>query len=125
MRQLESADARLCRAGEGSSLVTEHLALHEITRDRRAIHAHEWFLATRAPIVDRARDQLLSCARFSGDEHPRIGWCYTRDHRAHIVHRAALSDHLSAESQLRAQRAGDAPRLTQLQRGRDSEENSL
>src|ERR1700686_4200579 len=111
MRELEPADARLRGPGERPSLVAEHLTLYQVTRDRRAVHPHEWFFAARAPIVNRAGDQFLSSARFSGDEHPSIGGRDARDHCAHIVHRTALADHLSAESQLRAQRARDAARL--------------
>src|SRR5512132_1793007 len=60
MRQLESSDAQLRRPREGSPFVAEHLALHQITRNRRAIHAHEWLVAPRAPIMNRACNELFS-----------------------------------------------------------------
>src|SRR5450759_1927893 len=117
MRQLEPADASLRRAGERAPLVAEHLALHEIARNGRAVHAHERLFASRAPIVDRARNKLLPGARFSHDEYARVRRCDARDHLPHRVHRAALADHLSAEPQFSAQSAGDATRLSQLQCG--------
>src|SRR3954467_12840996 len=74
MRQLEPADARLRRAREGTPLVPEHLALDESARYRRALDPREWLGAPGTGVVDRAGDQLLSRARFAGDEHPRIRW---------------------------------------------------
>ena len=41
-RELELADARRLRAGEAAAFVPEQLALEEVSRQRRAVHLHEW-----------------------------------------------------------------------------------
>ena len=69
VRELEPPDAPVGRAGERAALVAEHLALHQIARNRRAIHAHERTVAPRARRVNRRRDELLARARFAGDQH--------------------------------------------------------
>ena len=48
VRELEPPDAPVRRAGERAALVAEHLALHEIARDRGAVDAHERPVAPRA-----------------------------------------------------------------------------
>src|SRR6185437_12512171 len=67
--ELEPADAAVGRASERAALVAEHLALHQIARDGRAVHAHERAFAPRTAGVDRRRHELLTRARFAGDEH--------------------------------------------------------
>src|SRR6185295_8822782 len=79
MRQLEAADPLRRRSGESAALVAEHLALHQVAWNRRAIDADEWLVATLAPVVNRAGDQLLARPRFAGDEDARIGRRHARD----------------------------------------------
>src|SRR5690606_35942553 len=73
VRKLEAADAVAQRAGERALHVAEELALEEIARDRGAVHADQRPLATRARVVDRARDQLLAGARLARDQHGGVG----------------------------------------------------
>src|SRR5690606_26495157 len=70
--ELEAADAVAQRTRKRTAHVTEKLALEQVPRDRRAVHADQRALAPRARIVDRARDQFLARARFACDQHRRI-----------------------------------------------------
>src|SRR5689334_127179 len=117
MRQLEPTDSGLRRARKRTALVPEHLALHQIAWDRRAIHAYEGFVATWTRDVYRARNQLLPGSRLSGDQYARIGWGYSRDHLADAVHRGTGTDQLTRQAELGTQRPRRAAGLAKLQRG--------
>src|SRR3954470_4159298 len=60
VRELESPDASIGGSREGTLLVSEHLALDEILRDRCAVHADERSVATRALRVYRRRHEFLA-----------------------------------------------------------------
>ena len=60
-------------AGECAALVAEQLALDQRGRQRRAVDADERALASRAPIVQRPREQLLARACIACQEHRRVG----------------------------------------------------
>src|SRR5207248_285856 len=62
VRELEAAEPILDRPGEGALHVAEELALEELPRNRAAIHLDERSVAPRAPVVDRACDELLARA---------------------------------------------------------------
>ena len=62
VRELEPSDAPLRRARERSLLVPEHLALHEVAGDGRAVHAHECPIAPRTRRMDGRSHQFLPCA---------------------------------------------------------------
>ena len=125
VRELEPADSPIRRAGERALLVPEHLALHEIARDRRAVHAHEWAVAPRALRMNRRRDQLLPGPRLTRDEHAGVGRRHARDQLPHARHRGARADHLAREPEILAQRARLAPHAPQLERRREREQHPL
>ena len=56
------------RAGEGAFDVAEHLAFHQLPRDRAAIDRDERAVAARAQLVDRLGAELLAGAALAGDE---------------------------------------------------------
>ena len=56
------------RAGEGAFDVAEHLAFHQLPRDRAAIDRDERPVAARAQLVDRLGAELLAGAAFAGNE---------------------------------------------------------
>src|SRR5207249_11160910 len=58
-------------AGEGAAPVAEELALEDALRERRTVDRHEEPVAARARGVDRARDELLSCAGLALEEDRR------------------------------------------------------
>lgn len=62
VREFEATDASLGRAGKGAALMAEHLTFHEITRDGRAVHAHEWSVTTPTADMQCCRSQLLAGA---------------------------------------------------------------
>src|SRR5207247_6792955 len=72
----ELADARGRRAGERALLVAEQLALEQLRWERRAIHLHERLIASRRPLMDRARDELFADAAFAADEHRHVAVGY-------------------------------------------------
>ena len=126
VRELEPSDAAVRRAGERALLVPEHLALDEIARNRRAVHAHERAVASRARAVDRRRDELLARAGFAGDQHARVGRRDARDQSAHARASPELSPIISPPSPRScAQRARFAPRAPQLERRRKREQHAL
>ena len=73
VRQLESADALVGRAGERALLVPEHFALDEVTRYRCAIHSHERAITARTGNVNGGRDELFAGTGFACDEDTGVG----------------------------------------------------
>jgi hypothetical protein len=65
----EEPGAVAARAGERAAQVAEELALEERLRDCGAVLDEERRVALGAPLVDRARDDLLARARLALDEH--------------------------------------------------------
>src|SRR5262249_38705899 len=70
-------------------LVAEELALDERMRQRRAVHHHQWALASLAARVDRARQQLLAGARLAMQQHRGGRRCNLRGLLEHVAQRAA------------------------------------
>jgi hypothetical protein len=122
---LASSKRPIRRAGEGTLLVAEHLALHQVLGDRGAIHAHEGAVAPRAPAVDRRGHQLLPRARLAHQEHARIGRRYAGDHLAHLLHLRARSHHVARERVVLAQRLRFAPCGAQLERRAQRQQHAL
>ena len=56
-------------ARERAAHVAEQLRFDQRLGQRRAVDAHERHLALRAPVVNRARDELLAGAGLARDEH--------------------------------------------------------
>ena len=71
--QFEAADLSRQRAGKRAPLAAEQLALHQRTRNRRAIDAHHGPPPPRAQFVNMRRDELLAGARLTEQQHGRIG----------------------------------------------------
>lgn len=66
------------RPGECPVFIAEKLALHEISRQRAAVHRHKRARCPRARVVDGLREEFLARAAFAEDEHrgvaPRDGF---------------------------------------------------
>ena len=122
VREFEAADAPVRRPGKRAPLVAEHLALHEIARNRGAVHPHERTLAARTRDVQPRRDQLLAGAGFPSDQYAGIGRTDARDECAHVAHHWRVTDHLAGDAEIFAQRLCRATGLTQLERGRQREQ---
>ena len=69
---LHEARQSRVRIGEGAALVTEQLALHQRVRQRPAVDRHEGAVASVAPVVDRARRELLAGASLPLDDHRHV-----------------------------------------------------
>src|SRR5690606_15687393 len=69
---LEAADSTRDRPRERALLVTEELALEKLLRNRRAIDRHERPVAAVRQLVDSARGELLTGARFALDQHRAV-----------------------------------------------------
>ena len=72
MRRLEKPDPVRVRAGEGAARVTEELALDQRVRDRAEVVRNERTRGARRERVERPRDQLLSGAGLSLDQHDGV-----------------------------------------------------
>src|SRR2546428_297234 len=92
VRRLEEAVAVLPGAGERALLVAEELALHEVFRDRAAVHGNKRLVAARAVLVDQARGELLAAARFARDIHRRLGAGELADQLADLRERRAFAE---------------------------------
>src|SRR6185503_7097422 len=66
---LEPAESPLQSTGEGASLMTEQFRGDQRRSQRRTVHTDERAPRSPGALVDRAGDELLSRARFSGDEN--------------------------------------------------------
>jgi hypothetical protein len=71
--ELEAAGLVFECAGERALHVAEEFALEETFGHRAAVQFDHRTVASRTSLVDGSRDQLLSGAAFSGDEHGRVG----------------------------------------------------
>src|SRR5262249_57253044 len=73
VRDLELSELPRMRPGEGAPLVAEQLRLEELGRQRGAVHGDEGTVPADPLPVDRASDQLLAGAGFTGDQDRRRG----------------------------------------------------
>ena len=71
--QLDLADGRLDRAGEGAALIAEQLGLEQVFGDRGAVDGDEFALGARALVVDRAGEQFLAGAAGAEQHHRDVG----------------------------------------------------
>src|SRR5262249_54180699 len=67
-------------------------ALKQLTWDRCAIHADERALASRAAIVNRARDKFFAGSRLALDQHRRRGQRHHRHLLENIAKRRTAAD---------------------------------
>ncbi len=86
---LEASGLALVGAGEGTSLVTEELALEQLARDRGAVDLYERRAAPGRVRVDRVGDELLADARLAADEHGDVGAGRLLDDGLDFAHRRA------------------------------------
>ena len=96
MRLLELAEMARRRSGERAFLVAEQLRFDEIGRHGGAVHGHERFVTPRAPLVNRARDELLAGAGLAEDADARLARRDAIDLRHHAAHRVTRPHDLVA-----------------------------
>src|SRR6266478_5202255 len=106
VRLHEEPPARRVRVGEGAARVPEELALEQRLRERDAVDGDEGTGLPPSPLVEGARDELLSGPRLAGDQHGRAG---VRDAVEELVH----PPHRGAGPEQRAEAAGFLDRLAQ------------
>ncbi len=94
VRLLEAAAPLRIRAGERALLVAEQLGLEKIRRNRRRIQRNERLRRTRAVIVKRARDELLTRARLTRDQHRDAGASESPDRAEHLLHGRRATEQL-------------------------------
>jgi hypothetical protein len=91
-------------ARERALLVAEDLGLEEVVGERGAVDRDERAAFPRAPVVDRARHELLARAALAADEHDRLRLGGAIDEREALGHRGRSSEDVTT-----ADRALDGP----------------
>jgi hypothetical protein len=71
----KAADVRIDGTGERSPHMSKQIAFEKTGRHRRTVHLDEIPAATRAELVDRARDDLLAGSCLAGDQDSGIRSC--------------------------------------------------
>jgi uncharacterized protein YoaH (UPF0181 family) len=92
--KLQDAGAIGQRPGERSALVTEQLRLHQLRRNRRAVHLHERRVRALAVPVNRVGHQLLARAVLSLDQHAGVARRNLADEREQLLHLVAARHHV-------------------------------
>jgi hypothetical protein len=87
---LKQAALVVARIGERPSPVAEQLALQKRLGDRRAIHGEERAGRSRAPLVQRSSQQLLSCPALTHQQNRRVAERRAIDELHDPPHRARL-----------------------------------
>ncbi len=105
VRELEPAQPALGCAGERAFLVSEHLRLDQIARNRGTVHRHVRTIRPPAGSVDRRRHELLAGSRLAGDENACLGRGHARNQFSHLPHRNAVADQRSSPRELGLKRA--------------------
>src|SRR5262249_7722793 len=85
--QLKSANSLCDCAGERSLFMAKELALDQTHRDCGAVDLYQGALASRANIVNRARDHLLASSGLALNQNRRIG----RSHGFYLLENALQS----------------------------------
>src|SRR5690606_24943019 len=91
---LEASATLLLRPGERAALVAEQLGLEEVPRDRRHVERDEWLGRAGTVPVQRARDELLAGAGFTGDQHGARGLREAADRPEDLLHGRRLPQHV-------------------------------
>src|SRR4029078_9052682 len=115
--ELETSLASIRRAGKGSLLVPEYLALDERLGNRRASDRNERHLPARAQLMDGLRNQLLASPRLAPDEDVGLRRRRLLDGLVDLPHVRAVADHLAEAPvlpELLAQRLHLAQRVLAL-----------
>src|SRR6202043_824773 len=68
IRQREAADMRIDGARKGSTFVSEELAFEKPGWHRRAVQLAQISVSTGAELMNRSRDDFLTCAGLSGNQ---------------------------------------------------------
>ena len=87
LRAFEGTRVIRVRAGEGTSLVTEQLALDQIGRNGAAIKHHERRTRAGADAVNEMRENILAGARLAGEGQGHVSRSELADQRIHLPHR--------------------------------------
>ncbi len=72
--------------------MAEELVLQQVVGDRRAVDRQEHLAGCRSDGMQRAGDQLLAGARFTGDQHGAPRGSNLADQGLDRLHRRALAD---------------------------------
>ena len=92
VRRLELSHPQLVRAGEGTPLVPEELALQQLGGDGGAVDLDERPVPARRQMVDRARNQLLAGACLPSDEDRDVDAGGLLDDGPHVAHPGAAPE---------------------------------
>src|SRR5205085_378348 len=91
VRLLELPDPGVRRAREGAALVTEELALEELSGKCRAIHLDERPVPSGGSLVNRAAHQLLSHAALAADQDADVAVGNLLDYGSNAAHFLAVA----------------------------------
>jgi hypothetical protein len=69
LRNFQKSKLSLQSAGECASFVAKKFAFEELSPEAGAVQIYEWFLSSRAAVVNPPRQNSLSRAGFSGNKH--------------------------------------------------------
>src|ERR1035437_6764232 len=89
---LEFADALHCGAGERAAFMAEEFALEQLFGNRGAIDRKKRLLATVAVMINRAGDEFLAGAAFTGDERGGVAGGHLTDELENLLHRLTATD---------------------------------
>src|SRR5262245_63364473 len=79
-RCLKTALPLHMRAGKGSFLMAEQLALQQVLRNSATVDGDKRPILPHAPLMDRPSFQLFASTALSDDEHWCIGDCHFANH---------------------------------------------
>src|SRR6185295_1902845 len=96
LRELESPELFLKRAGEGAALVTEQLRLDQGLGDGGRVDGHERLLPPGTLAMDGTGDQFLAGAALARDEDRRIGARHLGDELEEPPHLRRLTDDVAS-----------------------------
>ena len=91
---LKASATRCLRTGEGSTLMTEQLALQQILGDGCRVNGHKGLVGAGRVLVQRVRYQFLARARLTRDQHGDMALRETANASEHILHGRCLAEHL-------------------------------
>src|SRR5580700_3308779 len=94
VRDFEAPGMALIGTGEGAFLVAEELSRHQRRWSGSAIHPCENRPGSTRSLVNRASDQLLSCATLTGDQNCGIARGNSHHLRGHAADRLGSTDDL-------------------------------
>ena len=89
---LEFADALHCGAGERAAFMAEEFALEQLFGNRGAIDRKKRLLAAVAVMINRAGDEFLAGAAFTGDERGGVAGGHLADELENLLHRLTAAD---------------------------------